>query len=160
MQYRQSNTFDADGFYTYWFEKNLQGDIIAVYTVDGRKICTYTYVNAVNYSKIDEELQDSYTEDEAIEEINNILGADSKDDRVTFNYSGVKIIDLYQVTSRYDRQKISEVIHRTGKTNRKYDNMSAEWLGHNICYRLHIKIGSTKDMLMVPNKYQYIILIR
>ncbi len=43
MQYRQSNTFDADGFYTYWFEKNLQGDIIAVYIEEGRKICTYTY---------------------------------------------------------------------------------------------------------------------
>ncbi len=32
-----------DSYYCYCFEKNLQGDIIAVYTEDGRKICTYTY---------------------------------------------------------------------------------------------------------------------
>ncbi|MBO4308637.1 MAG: hypothetical protein J5885_02285 [Clostridia bacterium] len=34
----------AEGvFYTYWFEKNLQGDIIAVYNEGGTKIISYTY---------------------------------------------------------------------------------------------------------------------
>lgn len=66
--------------------------------------------------------------------------------RIEFNESAAKITNSYKVTSRYDRQKISEIIRRTGLTNREYDNMSAEWLGHNICYTLHIKRQSTKDV--------------
>ena len=42
MQYR--NTSYAEGvFDTYWYEKNLQGDIVAVYDEDGTKLVTYTY---------------------------------------------------------------------------------------------------------------------
>lgn len=42
MQYRTTSM--AEGvFYTFWFEKNLQGDIVAVYNEDGVKVCTYTY---------------------------------------------------------------------------------------------------------------------
>ena len=36
-------------FYTFWFEKNLQGDIIAIYNSTGTKIGTYTY-DAWGYS--------------------------------------------------------------------------------------------------------------
>ena len=42
MQYR--NTTYAEGvFDTYWFEKNLQGDIVAVYNQAGTKLISYTY---------------------------------------------------------------------------------------------------------------------
>ena len=42
MQYRKST--DASGtFETYWFEKNLQGDIVAVYNEGGTKLVSYTY---------------------------------------------------------------------------------------------------------------------
>ena len=42
LQYR--NKSDAKNvFYTYYFEKNLQGDIIAIYTENGTKIGSYTY---------------------------------------------------------------------------------------------------------------------
>ena len=42
MQYR--NTSYAEGvFDTYWFEKNLQGDIVAVYDEEGTKLVSYTY---------------------------------------------------------------------------------------------------------------------
>jgi len=42
MQYR--NTSYAEGvFDTYWFEKNLQGDIVAVYDQAGTKLIAYTY---------------------------------------------------------------------------------------------------------------------
>ena len=45
MMYRTTsyaiNTFDV-----FWFEKNLQGDIIAVYNSSGTKIATYTYTDA------------------------------------------------------------------------------------------------------------------
>ena len=42
MQYR-TESMSAGKFYTFWFERNLQGDIIAVYNEDGVKVCTYTY---------------------------------------------------------------------------------------------------------------------
>ena len=32
-----------DVFYTFWFEKNLQGDIVAVYNESGTKLISYTY---------------------------------------------------------------------------------------------------------------------
>ena len=42
MQYRKTSY--AEGvFDTYWFEKNLQGDIVAVYSQSGSKLITYTY---------------------------------------------------------------------------------------------------------------------
>ena len=42
MQYR--NTTYAEGvFDTYWFEKNLQGDVVAVYNQAGTKLISYTY---------------------------------------------------------------------------------------------------------------------
>ena len=34
---------DEDVFDTYWFEKNLQGDIVAVYNQAGTKLIAYTY---------------------------------------------------------------------------------------------------------------------
>jgi len=42
MQYR--NTSYGEGqFDTYWFEKNLQGDVVAVYNHSGIKLIAYTY---------------------------------------------------------------------------------------------------------------------
>ena len=49
MQYR--NTSYAEGAYdTYWFEKNLQGDIVAVYGETGTKLIAYTYDAWGNFS--------------------------------------------------------------------------------------------------------------
>ena len=42
MQYR-NKTYGTYTFDTYYFEKNLQGDIIAIYTENGTKIGSYTY---------------------------------------------------------------------------------------------------------------------
>ena len=42
MQYRTSS-MNEGVFYTFWFEKNLQGDIIAVYNESGTKLISYTY---------------------------------------------------------------------------------------------------------------------
>ena len=41
MQYRFAGT--SYTWETYWFEKNLQGDIVAIYSNDGTKILSYTY---------------------------------------------------------------------------------------------------------------------
>ena len=42
LQYR-NKTYEKYDFDTYYFEKNLQGDIIAIYTEAGAKIGSYTY---------------------------------------------------------------------------------------------------------------------
>ena len=42
LQYR-NKTYGTYTFDTYYFEKNLQGDIIAIYTESGTKIGSYTY---------------------------------------------------------------------------------------------------------------------
>ncbi len=42
MQYRTSS-MAVDTFYTFYFEKNLQGDIVAVYNENGVKVIGYTY---------------------------------------------------------------------------------------------------------------------
>ena len=42
MQYRNSS-YSNETFNTYWFEKNLQGDIVAVYNEGGTKLVSYTY---------------------------------------------------------------------------------------------------------------------
>ncbi len=42
MMYR-NDSYPSDTFDTFWFEKNLQGDIVAVYDEDGTKLISYTY---------------------------------------------------------------------------------------------------------------------
>ena len=42
MRYRLSS-YAADVWNTFWFEKNLQGDIIAVYNENGTKCISYLY---------------------------------------------------------------------------------------------------------------------
>ena len=42
MQYRTKSMAEGT-FYTYLFEKNLQGDIIAVYNTSGTKLVSYVY---------------------------------------------------------------------------------------------------------------------
>ena len=42
MQYRDPSMAECV-FYTFWFEKNLQGDIVAIYRENGTRIGTYKY---------------------------------------------------------------------------------------------------------------------
>jgi len=42
MKYRGAS-YAEDAWDTFWFEKNLQGDIVAVYDADGTLYATYTY---------------------------------------------------------------------------------------------------------------------
>ena len=42
MRYR-AKSYAEGVFDTYWFGKNMQGDIVAVYDNEGTKLVTYTY---------------------------------------------------------------------------------------------------------------------
>lgn len=100
-------------------------------------------VNAKNKNKINKEIQEKYTKESAKNEIDKILGDYGDDVSATFNDTGVEITNSVKVKSRYDRQKISTIITRTENvTKREFDDISAEWLFHNIAYDLHIKRDS------------------
>ena len=45
MMYR-TTSYAINQWDVYWFEKNLQGDIVAVYNSSGAKVASYTYSNA------------------------------------------------------------------------------------------------------------------
>ena len=45
MMYR-TTSYTVDQWDIFWFEKNLQGDIVAVYNESGTKVATYTYSDA------------------------------------------------------------------------------------------------------------------
>ena len=45
MMYR-TESYAVDQWDVFWFEKNLQGDIVAVYNSAGTKVATYTYTDA------------------------------------------------------------------------------------------------------------------
>ena len=42
MMYR-TTSYDIQNWDVFWYEKNLQGDIVAVYSSSGLKLVTYTY---------------------------------------------------------------------------------------------------------------------
>lgn len=89
--------------------------------------------NHRNKVKISRELKSSYTKEDAKEKIDEML-KDYNECEIAFNSEGVNISNSYQVKSRYERQKISMIVKRTGITERSVGNMSAEWVFHNIVY--------------------------
>lgn len=45
MMYR-TTSYAVDRWDVFWFEKNLQGDVVAIYSSNGIKVATYTYNDA------------------------------------------------------------------------------------------------------------------
>lgn len=93
-------------------------------------------INAINKRKIDKELED-FGDEIDIKTAKNLI-----DDHlqnidsscyITMDADGTfEIVNSYKVKSRYSRQYICEILSRTTLTDREYDNMSAEWVGHNL----------------------------
>ena len=104
-------------------------------------IITNYVINLSNKLQIENEIEDTYTQEEAKETIEKTTGKDT----VNFNSDteNVSIKDSYSITSRYERQKICMILSRTeGCKAREYDNLSAEWYGHNIVYYARLNLGS------------------
>lgn len=67
--------------------------------------------------------------------------------RIEFFEDGAKIRNSYLVSSRVRRMKVCAILARTeGFTARTAGNYSAEWVLHNICYRLRFKRSSAVDV--------------
>ena len=93
-------------------------------------------------------VKDAYTKPEAQEEIDLTLSA--YHESCTFKYypQEVNITDGYLVRSRRDRLKVCAVISRCGVTDRSPENLAAEWLIHNVSYRLNIGRASAVDVAL------------
>ena len=97
-------------------------------------------ISGIECAVADANVEGTYTIEEAKKAIEEITGTDT----VTFGDNNVQINDSYNIHSRYDRIKISKIIQNTvdDKGNKLTDRttygLSAEWVGHNLMYNLHI----------------------
>ena len=116
MQYR--NKSDAKNvFYTYYFEKNLQGDIIAIYTESGTKIGSYTY-DAWGNCTVSTESGATTSQKRIVRTLN------------PFRYRGYYYdtdTGLYYLQSRYYNPKWGRFLNADG-----YVNTGMGLLGHNM----------------------------
>ena len=125
------NLVDGEGRKAEWFNK-LKNHMLMSTLVFTLVVGTNHVVNLINEKKIENEIEDSYTKEKAIAEIETIASKYGDDIDITFEDAAVKIKNSYKINSRYDRQKICMIITRSGVTDREYDNLSAEWFGHNV----------------------------
>lgn len=94
------------------------------------------------------QIMDAYTDDEAKSEIDWMLL--KYPESCTFKYyeKEANITDGYLVASRYDRLRICSILSRCGVTARRPENLAAEWLIHNLAYKLNFKRGSAVDVAL------------
>jgi RHS repeat-associated protein len=145
------NHVDAAGYFPLWvivpIGIGIAGGIVAIMNNSNSK---------ENEKRIDAEIKDSYSKQEATEEINSILEPYSEDQsfcEVIFEETEVVITNSVNVDSKYDRQKISTIITRTDNlTNRSAENLSSEWLVHNVVHAikpsvktLHVNLDYNTD---------------
>ena len=100
-------------------------------------------------AQADKDTKDSYTQDEAIKEINDILNSyqetNEPQSNVSFENGNVKIYNSYQVRG-YDIMLISTIISKTEDfTDRTPRNLAAEWVAHNFYYNKIKKSESSRD---------------
>lgn len=87
-----------------------------------------------------------YSPSEAVEEISSLLSPYYPHCRVEFYEDAAKIRNSYLVRSGLIRHQVCAVIAATELSKRSFENMSAEWLLHNVCYYLHIKRSAAVDV--------------
>lgn len=114
MKYRDGNMADGE-FEEYWFEKNLQGDIVAVYDAAGNKHISYTYDAWGNFSTT---YHDAYS-------------TTSHADLNPFRYRGYYYdseLGMYYLQSRYYDPVICRFINPDGAVS----GVGGELLGCNM----------------------------
>ena len=100
MMYRTTNYAVGD-FDVFWYEKNLQGDIVAVYNETGTKVAAYTYIDAWGNHSV------SYSNG----------GASTGAQYNPFRYRGYYYdtdLSMYYLQSRYYDSKICRFINADG----------------------------------------------
>ena len=97
-------------------------------------------------------LQECYTPEDAKAAIDAILLPYGETCKIQFRKTDAEIIDSYLVNSQDDRHIICEIIHRTGLTQRSYENLAAEWMVHNVSYRAGVLKSHAKDVSLDYDK--------
>lgn len=91
-------------------------------------------------------LAEHYTPEEAKAAIDALLRPYGENCQITFRQTDAEIIDSYRVDSTTLRHIVCEIIHRTGLTERTYENLAAEWMVHNVSYFAGIYKDHAKDV--------------
>ena len=97
MRYR-TNSMAEGVFYTFWFDKNLQGDVVAVYNETGTKVLSYSYDAWGNQTRT----------------VHNSSGTNSYAQYNAITYRGYYFdseTNLYYVSSRYYDPAIGRFIN-------------------------------------------------
>ena len=116
LQYR-NKTYEKYDFDTYYFEKNLQGDIIAIYTENGTKIGSYTY-DAWGNCTVSTESGTTTIQKQIVRTLN------------PFRYRGYYYdtdTGLYYLQSRYYNPKWGRFLNADG-----YVNANGDLIGFNM----------------------------
>lgn len=113
-------------------------------------------VSLIQIAIADQNVEKSYTKEEAEVAIREVLGNDYEGE-VKIDDKNLHIDNSASVHSRYDRILISKIYQNTvdenGKklTHRSTYSLSAEWAGHNILASFGIKETQTKHVDLDAN---------
>lgn len=93
-------------------------------------------------------VKELYSQTEAVESITAVLSRHSASSTIEFLEKEANITDGYYVRSRGDRLRICAIISRSGVTGRSPENLAAEWLIHNIAFKLNFRRASAVDVAL------------
>ena len=136
MQYR-TNSMAEGTFYTYLFEKNLQGDIIAVYNTSGTKLVSYVYDAWGNVTVTN----------------HNVSGTNSGARHNPFRYRGYYYdteTGYYYLQSRYYNPKWGRFLNADGYVSTGQDILGYNmyiYCGNNPINRIDISGTSWRDVV-------------
>ena len=136
MQYR-TNSMAEGTFYTYLFEKNLQGDIIAVYNTSGTKLISYYYDAWGKFVKT----------------THNLSGTNVGAQYNPFLYRGYYYdteLDFYYLQSRYYDPEVGRFINADGYVSTGQDILGYNmyiYCGNNPINRIDISGTSWRDVV-------------
>ena len=118
MRYRTSSMAEG-AFYTFWFDKNLQGDVVAVYNETGTKVLSYSYDAWGNQTTT----------------VHNSSGTNSYAQYNAITYRGYYFdseTSLYYVASRYYDPVIGRWISAEQNVEKAKFDLEAELLAYNV----------------------------
>lgn len=93
-------------------------------------------------------VKELYSQTEAIEEISAVLLRHSASSTIELLEKEANITDGYHIRSRKDRLRICAILSRSGLTQRTPENLAAEWLIHNVAFKLHFMRSSAVDVAL------------
>jgi len=92
------------------------------------------------------EIAERYTQEEAAAQIEALLQPSVPECKVIFYSNRVQILSSCHVRSRARRMEVCRILAHCGVTQRSAEDLSAEWVFHNIFWDLRLFRGATRDV--------------